>query len=61
MVTISTSPDCGNAPKQAYVRDVITAHSLEGLVVIASCAGVSHGKAATIAECVTYLAPRSHA
>jgi hypothetical protein len=127
MVTISTSPDCGNAPKQAYVRDVLAAaaradrdavasavsegwaHRLageagtsgdaatdalvaaltpEGLHSVAFSAIMSHGKlvaasgtlhgardtefccmitfsghgkTATIAECVTYLAPAADA
>lgn len=25
MITVTTSPDCGNAPKQAYIRDVLVA------------------------------------
>lgn len=25
MITVTTSPNCGNAPKQAYIRDVLTA------------------------------------
>ena len=24
MITVTMSPDCGNAPKQAYIRDVLT-------------------------------------
>lgn len=47
MVTISTSPDCGNAPKQAYVRDVLVAAARSDRDAVASA--VSEGWAHRLA------------
>ncbi|GIG55517.1 hypothetical protein [Demequina activiva] len=50
MVTISTSPDCGNAPKQVYGRDVLAA--TDALIAALCPPGL---------DSVTFLTPAAHA